>query len=459
MKKWIKFVGFLAGSGTIAAIIVGGYYGLTSYFKNNPGSAETVIRRYNNAGYDNYRLTYNLIAKSSVTDPENVVVTTPVSLSGVFDRYEDTYLLDCNASMDVYTEAEDGSQTNNQSVLNYSYDSYVDKSNNQIKLYVNNNNGWSETEATETDYSVHVSCFSDLDPELFKNASLETKNNKFIIKVPTEDIVNSTYLDMIVGDAGLITDFYEGVFTGDDLRSALVNGETVYTFDKQSNRLETVEINSLSGTASSGEDDNIFTAEIKIDMSINISDYGKIKSFEPTISSETDNNEDENQSTEATEASVEVDHGQYSDTQLNAPISWSVFRDDGWIANPDSENMYSFVSYTNEKYPNYLLLLFGKGAGSINHADIERRGAYDYSIIYEGTGDPVTSKPPFSWKGVTFGSSPDEVIAAYGDPLFHAEDEETGDKEYSYDFDDYSSIDFAFKNNKLIEVTVYVSTW
>ena len=38
-------------------------------------------------------------------------------------------------------------------------------------------------------------------------------------------------------------------------------------------------------------------------------------------------------------------------------------------------------------------------------------------------------------------------------------DEESGDIEYSYDFDDYSSIDFGFKNNKLCDVIVYVSTW
>ncbi len=460
MKKWIKFFGFIAGSGTIAAVIVGGYYGITGYFRNNPGSAEAVIRRYNEAGYDNYRMTYNLTAKSSVTDPDNVTVTTPVSLTSVFDRSEDVFLLDCNLSMDVYTEGENNEENNKQVVVNSSYDSWLDRSKNPYRFLTRNtDDSWSEVEATDSEYAIQVAGFTDLDPSFFKNATLEITDDKFIVTVPVQDIVNSMYLSAVIGDSGLVTSFYEGVFTGEDLRGAFSEGEAVYTFDKKTVQLEKLDINSLPGTYTTDGSENNFTVNMQINMNMNITDYGKISSIdEPVVNSETGNDEDEKQNTEIAET-IASDHGQYGDTKITDPTPWNVFGDDGWTADPESEDGYSFVAYSNEKYPDYYLLLFGKGADTVNHSDIERRGAYGYSITYGGDGDPTESSPPFSWKGLTIGCSPEQIVEAFGEPLFHSTDEESGDIEYSYDFDDYSSIDFGFKNNKLCDVIVYVSTW
>lgn len=132
--------------------------------------------------------------------------------------------------------------------------------------------------------------------------------------------------------------------------------------------------------------------------------------------------------------------GSYNNIELNGNgTSWDeTFGKDGWVFdNEDGE--YSFMTCINDKYEDCSLYVYNADRSNVTKDDILTNGVFGYSIdvsFCEGT------KPAMSWNGLTWGSSAEDIINAYGTP------------DYSYEGSMYTTYEYYITDR--IELAFYV---
>ncbi len=119
----------------------------------------------------------------------------------------------------------------------------------------------------------------------------------------------------------------------------------------------------------------------------------------------------------------------------------STFREDGWdIAGNDEE--FEFMPMYNDYYPDTYLYLYDENNSGKTEGIDRKVVGYDVDVSY---ASPDSIVPQFSWRGLTFGATPEEIIEAYGDDNVREESEDFTYLTYSYDIAD---IEFSFFNGE-----------
>ena len=143
--------------------------------------------------------------------------------------------------------------------------------------------------------------------------------------------------------------------------------------------------------------------------------------------------------------------GIYNGYQLSTSgTEWETFSTDGWnLKEGNGED--GFLEATNDKYPRTEFTVYNHTKSNATKEEIELIGIAGYRIAVTGT----SGYPPFSWKGVTFGDTLEDIQAVYGKNA--VESEEWMDKTYKYSLDNSTDISFTFRNNSLrsVEMTTY----
>ena len=147
--------------------------------------------------------------------------------------------------------------------------------------------------------------------------------------------------------------------------------------------------------------------------------------------------------------------GVYNGTNLGIGVDYSVFTKDGWKTD-DSEGM-SFIFCENEKYPGVDLYLYDFGWTG-EESNLKKTGIWGYRLDASLAQD-AKKLPPLKCKGLTWGASAEDVIAAYGEANMVSETDEYST--YSYDYGDCQLTftiygkDYAVQGLATIELMYY----
>lgn len=375
---------------------------------------------------------------------EGVTVEIPVDISLDMDVAGDNMHGEVGVKMEVAGQSMDEN-----------FEMYAEKDGSIMSTYLDLDGSWqcSLSNVSETPGFSSASEISEINWTGF-----EEKEDAYELTTDFSEIKDSLGTEA----DGIMDEFASSLGSGSsDILDSLGNGEVVYSFDKDTLDLLSVDMEGLEGKTETEISGSSVDLSFTLSMDIDFSDFGKVSEDDVKVpdavkeeaTGEHEGTDPSETETSETEASMgRSSFGAYNGTTLTSgPNVWSVFADDGWAwdMGDDEDGTYSFAAAKNEKYEGATLYVYNKDSSSARMADIEENGFYGYDLEYDGN-DEI----PFSFDGIKFGDPEETITEILGDPT----DEYTVDAEYRtiyYEADDYSySVRFTIENDRMTAVSV-----
>lgn len=203
----------------------------------------------------------------------------------------------------------------------------------------------------------------------------------------------------------------------------------------------------ISGTASSIDPGFVVNYEGNIDPGMAMGSAGQ-EDIDPGMVVEPDTGTDNADSSYNEGTAAGTGYGSYNDQSLSdSGNEWaSTFGDTGWGFTTD-DYTESYLKSENPQYPGAVFTVYGQNKNEDTSAyDIIKYGFCDYDIDCRNT----KAYPPFSWNGLTFGASAEEIKNVYGEPnVTYTGDDDTA---YRY-FMEEGELIFFVNNNGLGRVS------
>lgn len=133
---------------------------------------------------------------------------------------------------------------------------------------------------------------------------------------------------------------------------------------------------------------------------------------------------------EDTFSSEDMSNFVFEGTEYTFPMSYDVLVEQGWEITDYSYELLSeedletgFLELESEQYPGVVMDIYilntmhpdyARGSVEELEQEFKENGVWGIDIRLEEEGSNVSSYPGLSFKGVTFGSSPDDIISAFG---------------------------------------------
>ena len=493
-KKLIIFI-------TLLSTIGGSLTGCTLPSLTAPKTAEDLAQRYASNFTDNFRI--------KVESDEDVVVSAAGSSEKLKMNTEMNF--DINGSLLHGDTKMDIASTQQTSNVN-------------LEMYSDGENTWHKTdggqwEVTSVDADSKLN-FGEVDPEIFKGATLDYNKDDglYIVSLSLKDIdidKNPITSYVNIGD----TNLFNGLFSENEMLSALNECTLVYTFDKDYTLCSLSMDDVVYHTT---KDIQGTPADITVTMSLNIefSEYNKIKKEDVEVPTDVkssaipsnketsaydfaDDSADE-VSTEITDVEELEEAIQKSTDEMFDDVDSALStEDEGTNANNDT---YSDIDSRDQNsvavsddylgsYNGINLAASGNDFDSILgvdgwEMDVSDDGQYDFIsctnknydeditfYVYSADEEKATINgiktygfsgykidtsfcksdkvPNMTWNGVRLGASMNDIIAAYGTP-----DDKYEDGSYeslTYNISDSSSLEFClYGEDGLREVNFYI---
>ena len=132
---------------------------------------------------------------------------------------------------------------------------------------------------------------------------------------------------------------------------------------------------------------------------------------------------------------------------------YSIFVNDGWKADADYDGQFSFLLLTNDKYDKYMnMSVFAfPNESNTTEAMLIENGIGGYDVSYNTYDSKL---PNMTWGGLTWGASPSQIKAVYGEPVYETEGTNHNSYTYYIDYDKNWSIQFWFDSDGLAGVNM-----
>ena len=151
-------------------------------------------------------------------------------------------------------------------------------------------------------------------------------------------------------------------------------------------------------------------------------------------------------STESSFSSNDISTFTFEGTEYSFPLAYDILTKLGWRISDysyqllDQEDLEtSFLQLENESYPNVIMdievfnwLDDQRAWGSVEElvCEFEKDGVWGIAIYPDTNATSEIVFPNLSFKGVTFGSTPDDIINSFGADLYPTSDVENGSYDY-----------------------------
>lgn len=395
-----------------------------------------------------------------------------------------------DGSMDVKMEYEGELQTQTDEI-NESVEFYIDASNNEIITYVHNeqieDDGWQKNVSS----SIKLPSYQlVLQPSLFENAKMEKLNDNYIVAIQLSDLINHPEFQKIV-NTNALSELIDTDLDIATLVNAFGNAIVTYTFDSDC-RLISMTTGKINLNLSSAIDTSDFadlgltdidneTLRATISIDVQFSQFGKITSdaVQPTsdvltlVSDEKvempDNEVGKPNDTEQDDVGVSK---KWTDMDIKVdgvvyhyPYDYSKFADHGWFVDLEVSD-YTTTPFLNPNEETYTTI-------DLFHNSFNNPSTYDGMMAYVGFRNLNNEKTSILecpiWSidlnisygaslvpqypnviianGITWGSTEDQVLNAFGTPseMYESPSGEREFKSLTWHTDDHS---------KTMEITI-----
>ena len=398
-------------------------------------SAKELINAYTKEDHDNSKMDMNL-SVNVVMSSDGTEFEMPITLKSDMKIAKDAGHGNMEMSMEMMGEAED-----------MSYELYTVKDGENIVVYSCDKETEEWIKSSSEGASIDASALNEiLENDVFKDADLSYKNNEYTMTVPISNLLESEYIkdkmSNLSGSASSLG-FDEDMIK--EIIESVGKSDIVYVFDDDLNMTK-VSIKDMEFETSTKEEYSM-DLEIKLDLNIKYSDFGKIDeedvkvpdevvdeaeesvsdSFDDIFGDEDDmdtdddfdDEEDDDDSDSIVDDNVDRSDFKAGEDVLGSldgkPLTFDSKWDDTFGKAGfefDSDEKGYTMSASSDDYENVCLWFYSLDWQEAVKAEDINNGMDGYRIDVSS----AENKPEMTWNGLTWGASAEDIVKAYGEP-------------------------------------------
>ena len=375
-------------------------------------------------------------------------------------------------------EIDDGAEVSSEIYSVY------DKESGTVSSYTKENDGYWEYEERDSKDSGVFNMSKVLESRVFESAEMTESNGVYAISVKLSDIISDdTFNDFIKGNEDLIGSFGDTDIDWGKFAEAVGDAKMAYSIDAKDFYVTGVQVEDItlndfpqlySLIGMSEEDAEGLNISVSVSVSATFGKFNGVNKSDvevpesvieeanmshddpnddwlvgPEYSENTGDYEEEyGGSGEVYELSTMDGAIVYNGEELSIPIDYSVFTEDGWVAEDDGE-YGSFLCVVSQKYPNIDMRLYTND-DSGSEAYVKANGADGISI--EMIND--RSEVDVYIMGISFDTPESELENILGEPSYMYSDDDYAGYTWDYIVD---GVDYSFSVSIFNDVIVELS--